>query len=399
MLGVVHAAVFMGAIAGAQILLPLMVTDLAPTSRELSLGYVVGVAAVFGMMGSVLVGAFSDRTKLRFGRRRPWMLGLSVLSAASLVAAPHAENILALVLLWSVFIFAISGILTVARAVIPDQIPDERRGLASGLFNLGLPLGTLLGTVLVAVVLTDATAAFTTLATLNFVSVAAFVLLFTDPPASPAEPNAASVKIGDFVRGLWVSPGDHPAFAIFWGTRVLVLLGWQMGFSYMFFFLEDAVRYEDLFPDREVSYGVATLTAVVIFALFISSFLSGWISDRTGRRLPFVVASALLLGVSLFALAFARDWSVLLVVAAMLGLAIGTFIAVELALVTELLPSADDRGKDLGLVGVADSLPNALGPFLAGSIVALAGYPQMFLAAALTTTVGALLVTRIKGHK
>lgn len=318
------------------------------------------------------------------------MLGLSVLSAASLAAAPYAQSILALVFVWSVFIFAISGILTVARAVIPDRIPEERRGLASSVFNLGLPLGTLLGTVLVAVAIKDIDTAFTVLATLNFVSVAAFVTLFGDPPI---EKDAAPVKVGEFVRGFWASPGSHPDFAIFWGTRVLVLLGWQMGFSYMLFFLEDAVGYGEIFPGREVSYGVATLTAVVICALFVASFASGWLSDRTGRRLPFVVASALLLGVSLFILAFARDWTV------MLGLALSTFLAVELALLTQLLPSADDRGKDLGLAGVADSIPNSLGPFLAGSIVALAGYPQMFLAAALTTTVGALLVTRTKSQR
>lgn len=207
------------------------------------------------------------------------------------------------------------------------------------------------------------------------------------------------MRLGAFLRIFWVSPREHPDFVHVWATRVLVLLGWQMGISYLLFFLEDAVRYEEMFPGRTASQGVASLTIIAITALFLASFVSGWISDRIGRRRPFVIGSSLLMGASLLLLAFARDWPVLLATAALLGFAIGMFIAVELALITQLLPSAEDRGKDLGLVGLADSLPSSLGPLMAGFMVAQAGYPQMFVLAAVVTTFGAILITRIKGAR
>ncbi|MGH3086274.1 MAG: MFS transporter [Rubrobacteraceae bacterium] len=401
MLGVVHAAVFMGAIGSAQILLPIVITDIDPANREINLGYVTGVAAFFGAVGGPIVGALSDRTTLRFGRRRPWMLAASVLSAGALAAMSWAaESIVALILLWSLVGFANAALLTAARAFIPDQVPEGQRGVASGIFSLGLPLGTLLGTVLVASVIEDTGTAFVVLAAVNVVSVVLFLIVFGDPPL-PARARPP-MRLGVFFRNFWINPREHPDFVYVWVTRVLVLLGWQMGTSYLLFFLEDAVGYEEMFPGRTASQGVASLTIIAIIAitaLFLSSFVSGWISDKVGQRRPFVIGAGLLMGVSLLVLAFARDWPVLLAMAALLGLAIGMFIAVELALITQLLPSAEDRGKDIGLVNLADSLPYSLGPLMAGFIVAHAGYPQMFVLAAVVTTVGAILVTRIKGAR
>lgn len=397
MLGVVHTAVFMGAIASAQILLPLVITGIDPAKREVNLGYVVGVAAVFSAVGGPIVGALSDRTTLRFGRRRPWMLAASVISAGAFAALSVAESILALILLWSLVGFGHSALLTAARAFIPDQVPEAQRGLASGIFSLGLPLGTLLGVVLVSSVIENTGTAFVVLAAVNLVSVVLFLIVFGDPPLPRR--GRPPIRLGAFFRNFWVRPREHPDFAYVWATRVLVLLGWQMGTSYLLFFLEDAVRYEEIFPGRTASQGVASLMIVAITALFLASFVSGWISDRVGRRRPFVIGSSLLMGASLLLLAFARDWPVLLVMAALLGFAIGMFIAVELALITQLLPSAEDRGKDLGLVSLADSLPGSLGPLMAGFMVARAGYPETFVLAALVTTVGAIFITRIKGAR
>lgn len=393
LLGVVYTAVFMGSIASLSILLPELITAVDDEGREISLGVVTGVAALFAVLSGPISGGLSDRTTLRFGRRRPWMLGGSLVSAAALAAISFTESLLLLLVLWSIFQLS----LTTLRAFIPDQVPVAQRGTASGIFSLGLPFGTLIGLGLVSLVIQETSTAFRVLAAVNLLAVVVFLLVYRDPPlpASHRQP----LEPGAFVRNLWVNPRQYPDFAYVWSTRLLVLLGWQMGTSYLLFFLEDAVNYGELFPDQDVSTGVFILTATAIVALIPASVVGDWLSDKLGRRRPLVIAAGLLMGVGLLGLAFVRSWPGLLVTAAVLGAAFGVFVAVELALITLVLPSSGDRGKDLGLVNITNTIPESLAPLLLGFLVFYTGYPLTYSVGAAITILGAILVTRVKGAR
>ena len=79
--------------------------------------------------------------------------------------------------------------------------------------------------------------------------------------------------------------------------------------------------------------------------------------------------------------------------AALLGLGFGGYIAVEQALVSQVLPSATARGKDLGILNIANSAPQVLGPALAALLVTrLGGYPALYLATAAVTIGGSLVL-------
>lgn len=82
---------------------------------------------------------------------------------------------------------------------------------------------------------------------------------------------------------------------------------------------------------------------------------------------------------------------------AVLGLGVGVFTSVDLALMIDVLPEAIDRGKDLGVVNIANSLPQVLAPVVAAPIVsALGGYSTLYAVAAGVTLAGAVLVFQIK---
>ena len=86
-----------------------------------------------------------------------------------------------------------------------------------------------------------------------------------------------------------------------------------------------------------------------------------------------------------------------MVAALVLGLGYGTYLAVDQALVTQVLPRAIDRGRDLGVINIANSAPQVLAPVIAAPIVtSVAGYTGLYLLTAVITLLSAVLVTRIR---
>jgi MFS family permease len=93
-----------------------------------------------------------------------------------------------------------------------------------------------------------------------------------------------------------------------------------------------------------------------------------------------------------------QTWPGAIVAAAVLGVGFGVFTSVDFALMTDVLPKALDRGKDLGVINIANALPQVAAPVLAAPIVTyLGGYRVLYLVAAVIGLAGAVLVGRIKG--
>ena len=78
------------------------------------------------------------------------------------------------------------------------------------------------------------------------------------------------------------------------------------------------------------------------------------------------------------------------------GLGYGAYIAVDQALITQVLPAARDRAKDLGIINIAIVCPGAIGAVIAAPLVSLAGYPALFAATAVVAIAAAIGVWKIK---
>jgi MFS family permease len=110
-----------------------------------------------------------------------------------------------------------------------------------------------------------------------------------------------------------------------------------------------------------------------------------------------VILSGYVMAAAAVLLACWPTWTGALIAAAVLGLGFGVYLSVDQALITQVLPTAEDRGKDLGIINIANSAPQVLGPALAFPIVAhLGGYPVLYLVVAAVTVLGSVLVTRIR---
>jgi MFS family permease len=130
--------------------------------------------------------------------------------------------------------------------------------------------------------------------------------------------------------------------------------------------------------------------------MLASVVVAGTLSDRLGRRRVFVTGGALVMAGAAVLISVWPTWSGALMTAVALGIGFGAYSAVDFALLTQVLPAARDRGKDLGVLNIASSLPQVLAPAIAAPIVTGLGYSALYLVAAGIEVAGAVLVYRIR---
>jgi MFS family permease len=134
----------------------------------------------------------------------------------------------------------------------------------------------------------------------------------------------------------------------------------------------------------------------MVFVIVVS-IASGVLSDRNGRRKPFVLAAGVLQGAAAVVIAVVPSLATTIVAAALLGAGFGCFLAVDQALATQVLPDADHYGKDLGIMNIAMAVPQALGPLLGAFIVHVtSGFTGLFVASAIFGILGGLSVLRVR---
>jgi MFS family permease len=156
------------------------------------------------------------------------------------------------------------------------------------------------------------------------------------------------------------------------------------------------VHYARLFPGQTAADGLLILIVIYTGCVVLASVVGGIISDRSGRRKILVTVSGLLMSAAALLLALWETWPSALGAAVLYGLGYGAYIAVDQALITQVLPKADDRAKDLGIINIAIVCPGAIGALIAAPLVSLAGYPALFGATAAVAAAAAIGVWRIK---
>lgn len=385
-------AAFFGPI---QVLLGQQAAHFSEGDKEAILALVTGAGAAVSLVANPLFGAFSDRTVSSLGRRVPWVVFGAVLGAAALVALAGAPNVAVMTLLWCLVQAGCNGAYAAITAAIPDRVPVPQRGAVGGLAAMGQTAGILIGAVIAAVVSGSFALGYLICAAALVGGVALYFFKSDDVPL-PAE-ACPPFKLAAFLRGFWIPPARYPDFAWAWLTRLLVNIGNHMVTLYLLFFLTDAVHLKET-EGIEPAFGVLILTGLYAVMVIITSVIGGPLSDRMGRRKPLVIASSVIIAVASLILAFAPTWPGAIAGATVLGIGFGAYLAVDFALITQVLPSALDRGKDLGVINIANSLPQVLAPLIAYPFVTMwGGYVSLYVAAAVIGLLGAVFVVKIKG--
>lgn len=379
-----------------QVLLAIQVTAIGQLPKEQTLGWITGAGAMVAMLVNPLAGAASDRTRSQWGRRVPWMVCGTLAGASCLIALGQLRTVLGLALGWCAAQAALNVVLAALNAEIPDRVPEAKRGLCGGWVGVMQPGGVLVGATLAT--LGSPATGYLWVAGALIVCVLPFPWLAARTPVPYPVSEAPTAKAGGRVLcSHWSEPLRTPDFAWAWCMRFMVNLGNAVGTLYLLYFLEDRVRYSALFPGQTPQQGLLILTALYAGGVVIGALAAGMVSDRCGRRKPVIFAAAVLVVAGLCMLAVVVDWRWVKLAAALEGLGFGGYVAIDIALVTQVLPRAQHRGRDLGLVNIANAAPQVVGPAVAAVLVTqLGGYPVLFVFAALVTFVGALAASRVR---
>ncbi|GHA95908.1 MFS transporter [Streptomyces chryseus] len=406
-LPVANVALYLLWLGVGSFLLPIQVARITGTNDTAALSAASTIGAILATVGNPVFGQLSDRTRSRYGRRAPWILLCALLGALALVAQAQAAGIAALGLSWGVVQFIMNGYQAALTAAMPDRVPASRYGTFSALVGLGVPLGTIVAALVIGGVPGTKFGrdgviggfggrfagenGYYLIAAIVVVAAIFFTVLSPDRDARQLPRERFELKA--FFGNFWVSPRQHPDFCWAFVSRLGVMLGYFVVLTYNMFLLADHIK----IPQHDLLPTVGFLMIVNALCTVAASVLIGPLADRTGRVKPFVLASGVLAALALTLPMISPTEDGMLAYNIVGGMAFGAYLAVDMALITKVLPRTADAGKDMGVINIANAGPQILAPTVAGWIVAAGGYEALFPMAALVSLVGALVVLRVRG--
>jgi MFS family permease len=371
------------------------VQQIVPDAQKTSaLGTVAGFGALFAVIGNVLFGRFSDRTTSRWGRRRPWIVGGTIVMTLAFLIMALGTSVPVVTAGWCLAQLGANATLAPFIATISDQVPKFQRGSVSALLGIAQNVGILGGTYVAQLFQHHMVILFVVPSILSIGAMLLFAFVLPDQHLRVRPPRMTVVE---WITTFWLNPLKHPDFAFAWWSRFLITLATFMFTTFRLFFLEDKLGLPDDDAPAAVTIGVLVYTV----ALIASGWIAGKISDRTGRRKFLVAGSTLLFGVGIVALAHVHSVGQFYLVEALMGVAYGIYVGVDLALVVDVLPNPDDSGKDLGVFNMANALPQTVAPVFGAALLAVSSannqnYQLLLYTAGVAALVGALIVLPIK---
>jgi MFS family permease len=250
------------------------------------------------------------------------------------------------------------------QALIPDQVPAEQRGAASGL-KAGFEILAFVAGRQVSGQLVAAGSAVGAVAVTStvFGLAALFTLLAARESREAAAPAQQRGVLQALRRTFIVDWKAHPAFIWWFLNRFLFWSGFIALSTFLLFYMVDVVRMQA----SEAQRFVGNLSTVIGLTLLLVALPSGWLSDRVGRR-PLVAAAGVLAASGTATILFFRSPNLLVASGAIIGLSVGIFLSANWALVTDIVPEGE-AARYLGIANIATAGGSGLARFLGGAII------------------------------
>lgn len=404
----------------AQILLFVARGAAGNAQQALFLGAMATLGAVVALILQPTVGALSDRTRTRHGRRRPYILvgAAGLLIGLTLLAVTHTVGLFIAGLFVVVVANTVSG--TACQGLVPDLVPAHQRGAASGFVGLMTLLGTV-GSLAVASLLLGqsshggaAIAGIAQGATLYYTIAAGVLVVFGTIPLLSLNENSLAQRCGQCaakpeekaavgtlrarLSDMWVRPWRHANFRWVFLTRAFVMLGLALFMTYIEYYFA-RVAHVASFIQATAVIAILSLSGAVA-----STLLLGVLSDRIGRRAPIVAVASGLMAAAALVFVVAPGQVPLWPLGILFGLGYGAYSSVDVALAIDALPSQHTVGKDLGLWSMASTLPGVIAPILGSVAIIVAsslghtaiGYRFVFALATIFLILGAGFVLKVR---
>ncbi len=416
-----QSAALLTIVIPTQILLFVAVGQVGSAEQATFLGILTTVASVVSLFMPPIIGTLSDRTPGRLGRRRPYIIigGLLLIFSTPFLAI--ASSLIVFLLGLSILHIGRNVLTPAYQSLVPDCVPLEQRGLASGYVGGMTILGNVVSLALAAFLLgsvnqqhyskslirNNAGIFYIITAILLFITIVITVIGVREKPYTPPEisreERAGKQKLHRFANWFvsnWVAPWRKYNFTVVFLTRSSIMLGLALFMTFVEYYFARV---------QHVTNFVQVTAVVAILALgggVVSGIVFGILSDRFPRRAPVVCAATLCM--SLASLAFVIFPSSLTIwlwpLGILFGLGNGAYMSVDWALSIDALPSLQQAGKDMGLWSASTTLPAIIAPILGSFLIDITngfgqtelGYRLVFAVATLFLVVAAFCVLLVR---
>lgn len=387
---------YVALVAPIGLTLSLRVQELVPSNVEV-IGYILGIGAIVTTIIGPLVGLWSDRTRSRFGRRRPFAFGTALLGFIGLIVIAQAPSVPVLLVGWVITSVGWSGSMNALLQSQADRLPEAQYGRVAGLSGFVQMVAPVVGIALASSFIGNNTLVFLVPGALGLVTMMAWVLIVAEPDSRSAV-LTDKVSAGKLFRSFVFNPRQYPDFAWNWLARLLFMTG--VTFSSTFSSLFYASRLTASGQIADIGSVLIVFSTISIAVTGVGALLGGYLSDKLKRRRAFVLASGLVYTVGSVILALGgNSFVVLLIGACITGLGLGVFSSVDQALVLMVLPEKDtNAGRFLGINQYSGSIAQAVAPLLAAPLVLIGvsggdkNYGLLFLIAGALTIIAGIIV-------
>ncbi|WP_019515590.1 MFS transporter [Sphingomonas sp. Mn802worker] len=343
------------------LLLPLKLTAFAPDARYALLAWCSVAGALAAGFANIAFGWLGDRSVALGGGRRGWMIAGLLATAASFAGIAVAHSGAAIVTAVIAFQVALNMLLAQVSALIAEEVPSTQKNTAAALLTLGAPLAAAASALVVSVAEHEG-ARLALVAGLMTAGVAP--LLFRSPDriasATSAEPDATHAPL---------------ALAVAWTTRLLVQIANSGVGLCLFLYLARVIGSAGDAPAI-----VARLLVIATMVPVPLALMLGRWSDRVGHRERFLAATAIVATAGLVGMAvLGRGTSIGWIPGGWIGAAacyvvfatgVSIFQALNIGHAMLLLPTSSGAGRSLGVLNLANTLPQVVAPLLALSVTA-----------------------------
>lgn len=387
-----QVTLFMALVVPSAFSLAIKIGALDPGRRDTVLALAIGIAGTLVLFTNPLAGVLSDRTRSRFGRRRPWFLGGVLLGTAGSVVLGLSSSSVVLIAGWCIALAGYSMSAQTVLTYLGDRLPENQRGRVMGISGSLTQVGPILGIVIAGAFSTQLGLIFIVPAAIALVGALWFTAVMKD---TRFEGELPVFRLASLARGFYFNPRKHPNFG--WVILSKFFVFCYIAFTGLYTVYLLMTRFE--MDGAEVSSLVAVTSLGGVPLAILGAIGGGFLSDKFHTRKPFLVISATLLAVSALTIALAPSIPLFVVGGFLASLGIGIYGSVDQALVLDVLPSEEnENGRYLSVFGLANAVPQAAGPLLAGLVLSIAGgnYMWVYLVAAGFAVLGALAIIPIR---
>lgn len=382
-------------IAASSLFLPAMIQYLDADNKIQLVALFSTCGMVVAALSNMVAGYLSDRTRSRFGKRTPWLVGGSLVFMLSMILASMANNIPFLLASWMLGQVALNFIVAPMVAWL-DLAPENGKGTASGAYGgLGMALGNNGFTIFAAMFLGQFRLGFILFGIMTFIGTLIAAIIVQEPSNLDEEAvvskkkEKASLKESLAIFPSWSVGRDYYLALIgklFQGVGNFSITG------YLLFIMTDFLGKGTAGTQQSIQL---INTIMLLFGIAMG-FVAGPLSDKYKvLKLP-VGLSTISLGIGALSMFFLQSDAGILIYGFAAGLGMGIWNSLDNLLNLEVIPDKNRVAFFLGVYNLGNTITQAIAPVLAAFVISQFSFSSIFIVSFICSMIGGLSILSIR---